>query len=53
LRFAAEKQALRKTGTCFQLPAVLTMPTNLVPPSAVPAAPLAVTSTRSQSQTKR
>ena len=37
--------------TCFQLPAALTTPANRASPSEVPAAPPAVTSTRSQSQT--
>jgi len=36
--------------TCFQLPAILTTPANRASPSEVPAAPPAVTSTRSQSQ---
>ena len=39
--------------TCFHLPAVLTTLANRASPSEVPAAPPAVTSTRSQSGTKQ
>ena len=39
--------------TCFHLPAVLTTLANSASPSEVPAAPAAVTSTRSQSGTKQ
>ena len=49
---AGDLRDSRRAGvrTCFQLPAVLTTPANRASPSEVPAAPPAVTSTRSQSQ---
>src|SRR5438128_6650626 len=42
--------AVAGVRTCLDLPAVLTTPANRASPSEVPAAPPAVTSTRSQSQ---